>query len=132
MVESLHEMGHPYYSDKVFPYELKCSTNISELKELVSCKTLLVASGCMFYQVIKSKEDEKEWSDKASKDRVNCKWLSFLTNGGVLELYKVMCSTVHSSKELIAKKIFRQLRFLIPVYYSDGIMNHFVSYFSLD
>ena len=78
---------------------------------------------------MKSKENEKEWSDKASKDRDNFKWLSFLTNGGVLELYKVMHSTVHSSKELIAKKIFRQLRFLIPVHYSDSIMKHFVSYF---
>ena len=79
---------------------------------------------------MKSKEDEKEWSDKASKDRDNFKWLSFLTNGGVLELYKVMHSTDLSSKELIAKKIFRQLRFLIPIHYSDDdIMKHFVSYF---
>ena len=43
LMESLYEMGHPDYSD-VFPYELKCSTNISELKELVSCKILLIAN----------------------------------------------------------------------------------------
>ena len=78
---------------------------------------------------MKSKDDEKEWSDKASKDRENFKWLSFLTNGGILELYQVMHSSDHSSKELIAKRIFRHLRFLMPVHYSDGIMKHFVSYF---
>ena len=44
LMESLYEMGHPDYSDVVFPYELKCSTNISELKKLVSCKTLLIAN----------------------------------------------------------------------------------------
>ena len=38
LMESLYEMGHPGYSDVVFPYEFKCSANISELKELVSCK----------------------------------------------------------------------------------------------
>ena len=79
---------------------------------------------------MKSKEDEEKWSDKASKDRENFKWLSFLTNGGVLELYKLMHSTDLLSKELIAQKIFRQVRFLIPVHYSDDIMKHFVSYFS--
>ena len=44
MVESLHQMGHPDYSDVVFPYKIKCSTNISELKELVSCKILIIAN----------------------------------------------------------------------------------------
>ena len=41
LMESLYEMGHPDYSDNVFPYELKCSTNISEL---VSCNILLIAN----------------------------------------------------------------------------------------
>ena len=44
LMESLYEMGHPDYSDVAFPYELKCSANISELKELVSCKILLIAN----------------------------------------------------------------------------------------
>ena len=44
LMESLYEMGHPDYSDEIFPYKLKCSTNISELKELVSCKILLIAN----------------------------------------------------------------------------------------
>ena len=44
LMESLYEMGHPNYSDNFFPYELKCSTNISELKMLVSCKILLIAN----------------------------------------------------------------------------------------
>ena len=44
LMESLYEMGHPDYSDVVFPYESKCSTNISELKELVSYKILLIAN----------------------------------------------------------------------------------------
>ena len=44
LMESLYEMGHPDYSDVAFPYELKCSANISELKDLVSCKILLIAN----------------------------------------------------------------------------------------
>ena len=41
LMESLHEMGHPDYSDGIFPYECDCSTDISELKKLVNCKLLL-------------------------------------------------------------------------------------------
>lgn len=77
-------------------------------------------------KVMKTEKDEKEWSDKASSDRDNFKWLSFLSNGGVLELYKILCSADLSTRK-IALKVFRQLRFLVSVHYSDAVMQHFVS-----
>ena len=39
-MESLYEMGHPDYSESAFPHEVKCSANIFELKEVVSCRTV--------------------------------------------------------------------------------------------
>ena len=47
-MESLHEMGHPDYSDTIFPYKVKCSDSTSKLKQLVSFTKLLNTNDSMF------------------------------------------------------------------------------------
>lgn len=37
-MESLYDMGHPDYSESVFPHEVKCSVDIFKLKQVVSSR----------------------------------------------------------------------------------------------
>ena len=36
IMKLLHDMGHSSYPDEMFPCELKCSTQIEEINQLVS------------------------------------------------------------------------------------------------
>ena len=36
IMKLLHDMGHSSYSDEIFPFELKCSTQFEEINQLVS------------------------------------------------------------------------------------------------
>ena len=36
IMKLLHDMGHSGYSDEMFPYELKCCTQIEEINQLVT------------------------------------------------------------------------------------------------
>ncbi|XP_019857334.1 PREDICTED: uncharacterized protein LOC109585637 [Amphimedon queenslandica] len=95
-VESLHEMGHPEYNED-YSYLLECC----EVLEKIELK------------VKKTEQKAKEWSDCAAVNRVQYKWLSFLPTHGIIEIYKLIQSSKKQSKQDIAYKIFKQLRFLM-------------------
>ena len=71
-------------------------------------------------------EQAKEMSDHAAANRVQYKWLSFLSTRGIIEVYKLLKSSKERSKLDIATEIFKQLRFLM-LESQSGYMEHFVS-----
>lgn len=75
-------------------------------------------------------EHERIWSEKIEQDRRNYKWLSFLTNRGIIEIHKLIKNLEMSfSKKHVAKQILKKLRFLISESdFGHQIAMKFVSY----
>ena len=67
VMESLHEMGHPDYSDTIFPYECDCSTDIFELKKLVSYNNIIYVIVAICYRYQSQRKMKKNGQIKLQK-----------------------------------------------------------------
>ena len=70
-------------------------------------------------------QDEKDWSEQASLNRLKYKWLSFFTNRGVIEIYKLIKSS--DPLQLKAHHIIKRLRFLITSSYNENELQQAVA-----
>ena len=79
-------------------------------------------------KVTKCEQDESSWTEETTNNRKKFKWLSFLTNYSVKEVYKLIkCGKSGQSHEF-AQSIFWKLLFLLPksIHGQRSVIHHFV------
>ena len=79
-------------------------------------------------KVTKCEQDEHSWIEETASNREMFKWLSFLTDYSVNEVYKLIKHGKSGQSHEFAQSIFWKLLFLLPksIHGQHSVIHHFV------